>query len=369
MRNIIDTATDGIVTLDDKGNICSFNAGAQSLFGYVEADVLGQPFVKLFKSAARKTLTDYLNELNGISLASVFNDGREVTAKVKQGGAISLFVTIGKLDDAISSARFCAVIRDITSWKKTESELRQAKETAEKMNAQKSLFLANVSHELRTPLNAIMGFSEVMRSQRFGEIENERYLSYANDIHTSGGYLLNLINDLLDLAKIDAGKLELNFTSVNLHNVIDDAMNSLQNQAANQRVLMRKNIADGLPGVVADARSMKQILLNLLSNAVKFTEPGGQIIVSASLENDGRLRLAVKDTGRGMNKKELARALKPFRQVEGKKKEGDMPGTGLGLPLTKALAEANRAVFNISSTPKKGTLVEIVFPTTRVLAD
>ncbi len=153
----------------------------------------------------------------------MFNDGREVTAVVKQGGTVPLFLTLGKLQTPKSQAAFCAVVRDITQWKKTETELREAKEAAEATSRQKSEFLARISHELRTPLNAIMGFSEVMRLERFGEIGNDKYRGYVNDIHASGGHLLSLINDLLDLSKVEAGKLELNFTSVNLGEVADHA--------------------------------------------------------------------------------------------------------------------------------------------------
>jgi len=380
LRAILDTATDGIITLDKKGNICSFSAGAEALFGYDSAEVTGEAFSKLLTKDSCKIIDDYLQALSGSGLAAVFNDGREVVATVKQGGEISLFLTVGRLDTARSKAGvtvgtidegaavFCVVVRDITQWKKTEAELRKSKESAEKSNAQKSLFLANISHELRTPLNAIMGFSEVMRSQRFGEIENEKYLAYANDIHSSGGHLLALINDLLDLAKIESGKLELNFTSVNLLNVIDETMHSLQEQATSNRILLRKATAGKLPNVVADMRSMKQILLNLLSNSVKFTKPGGQVIVATKLEDNGELLLTIKDTGQGMDEEQLQRALQPFQQIENAQKS-DMAGTGLGLPLTKALVEANRASFTITSAPKKGTLVEIVFPTTRVLAE
>ena len=376
LRAILDTASDGIITLDGKGKICSFSAGAEALFGYHSAEVTGKVFAELLEGDSRKVVSDYLQALSGSGLAAVFNDGRDVEANVKQGGIISLFLTIGRLEtdpskagiDSEGSAAFCVVVRDITQWKKTEAELRQSKEVAEKSNAQKSLFLANISHELRTPLNAIMGFSEVMRSERFGEIENEKYLAYANDIHASGGHLLALINDLLDLAKVESGKLELNFTSVNLLNIIDETMHLLQDQATDNRILLRKSAAGNLPNVVADMRSMKQILLNLLSNSVKFSQPGGQIIVAAKLEENGELLMTIKDTGRGMNNDQLQRALKPFQQAE---RVGDdkSPGTGLGLPLTKALVEANRAKFTITSAPRKGTLVEIVFPTTRVLAD
>jgi len=367
LRAILDTAADGIITLDAQLRIHTFSAGAEAIFGYRIAEVAGKPFANLIASESRKVLRDYFAALQGPGLASLFNDGREMTAVVKQGGTVPLFLTLGKLQAHRSQAAFCAVVRDITQWKKTETELRQAKETAEATSRQKSEFLARISHELRTPLNAIMGFSEVMRLQRFGRIENEKYRGYVNDIHASGGHLLSLINDLLDLSKVEAGKLELNFTSVNLGEVTDHAVKMLQEQATSARVVLRKALPPELPNVVADLRSMRQIMLNLLSNAVKFTDPGGQVIVSAQVTPAGELKLRVKDTGIGMDEDQLRGALEPFRRVatEGR----DAQGTGLGLPLTKALAEANRTQFSISSEPRKGTLAEITFPTTRVLAE
>ena len=367
LRAILDTATDGIITLDAKSRIHTFSAGAEAIFGYRIAEVAGKPFADLVAAESKKVLRDYLAALQGPGLASVFNDGREITAVVKQGGTVPLFLTIGKLQALKSQAAFCAVVRDITQWKKTETELRQAKEVAEATSRQKSEFLARISHELRTPLNAIMGFSEVMRLQRFGKIENEKYRGYVNDIHASGGHLLSLINDLLDLSKVEAGKLELNFTSVNLGDVADHAMKLLQEPATQARVVLRKTMPADLPNVVADLRSMRQIMLNLLSNALKFTDPGGQVIISAQMSKSGELKLRVKDTGIGMDSEQLRDALEPFRRVvtEGR----DAPGTGLGLPLTRALAEANRTQFAITSEPRKGTLVEITFPTTRVLAE
>ncbi|MCB1380090.1 MAG: PAS domain S-box protein [Alphaproteobacteria bacterium] len=366
LRAILDTATDGIITLDAKGNIHTFSAGAEAIFGYRIAEVAGKPIADLFQPESRKVLRDYLAALQGPGLASVFNDGREVTAVVKQGGSVPLFLTIGKLQAPKSQAAFCAVVRDITQWKKTETELREAKEKAEATSRQKSEFLARISHELRTPLNAIMGFSEVMRLARFGEIENEKYRGYVNDIHASGSHLLSLINDLLDLSKVEAGKLELNFTSVNLGDVIDHGIKMLQEQATAARVVLRKAWGPELPNVVADLRSMRQIMMNLLSNAIKFTDPGGQVIISGQLTEAGELKLRVKDTGIGMTEDQLRDALEPFRRVS--TPDRDMPGTGLGLPLTRALAEANRTAFAITSEPRKGTLVEITFPTTRVLA-
>jgi len=367
LRAILDTATDGIITLDRDGKIHTFSAGAEAIFGYRIAEVADKPFGDLLAPESRKVLRDYLSALQGPGLASVFNDGREVTAIVKQGGSVPLFLTIGALQSLTSRAAFCAVVRDITQWKRTESELREAKEVAEAASRQKSEFLARISHELRTPLNAIMGFSEVMRLERFGEIKNDKYRGYVNDIHSSGGLLLSLINDLLDLSKVEAGQLELNFTAVNLSDTADNAIKMLQEAATGARVVIRKAMPSDLPNVVADQRSMRQIMLNILSNAIKFTDPGGQVIVSAQMNKSGELKLRVKDTGIGMDAEQLRDALEPFKRVitEGR----EVQGTGLGLPLTKALAEANRTKFDISSEPRKGTLIELTFPTTRVLAE
>ncbi len=367
LRAILDTAADGIITLDQDAKIHTFSAGAEAIFGYRIAEVAGKPLFELLAPESRKVVRDYLAALQGPGLAAVFNDGREVTARVNQGGTVALFITIGKLQATRSQAAFCAVVRDITQWKKTEAELREAKEKAEATSRQKSEFLASVSHELRTPLNAIMGFSEVMRLGRFGEIDNEKYRGYIQDIHASGAHLLSLINDLLDLSKVEAGKLELNFTAVSLGDVTDYVLRMLQEQATAARVVLRKSMPAELPNVVADLRSMRQALMNLVSNAIKFTDAGGQVVVSAQLLGNGELKLRVKDTGIGMDEDQLRGALEPFGRVVTEGRE--VQGTGLGLPLTKALVEANRARLVLTSEPRKGTLAEVTFPTTRVLAE
>jgi len=373
LRAILDTATDGIITLNRQGEILSFSAGAEALFGLSLKEVVGKPFRDLLDERSRRILDDYLDVLStGGEMAAIYNEGREVTAKVAGGGTIPLFLTIGRLGrrgdvERPNKAAFCVVVRDITQWKKTESELRRAKERAERSSAQKSRFLAAISHELRTPLNAILGFSDVMRQQRFGEIGNEKYLGYANDIHESGEHLLSLINDLLDLSKIEAGKFELTFEAVDLASIATDCLNLMEEQASRRQVLLRRSIPDGLPKVVADARSMKQVFLNLLSNAVKFTPPGGQVMLSLKMTGAGELVAAVSDTGPGMTEEERELALKPFQRLSGEGRE-ERPGTGLGLPLTRALVEANKARFELASTPGKGTTARIIFPTPRVLA-
>lgn len=367
LRAILDTAADGIITLDRETRIHTFSAGAEAIFGYPMAEVAGRPFADLLAPESRAVVRDYLAALQGPGLASVLNDGREVTAHVRQGGAVPLFLTIGRLQAPRSQAAFCAVVRDITQWKKTEAELREAKERAEATSRQKSEFLASVSHELRTPLNAIMGFSEVMRLGRFGDIGNEKYRGYVQDIHASGAHLLSLINDLLDLSKVEAGKLELNFTAVDLGEATDYAVRMLNEQAAAARVVLRKSLPPDLPAVVADLRAMRQVMINLVSNAIKFTNPGGQVMISAQLMASGELKLRIRDSGIGMDEEQLRGALEPFGRIatEGR----DAPGTGLGLPLTRALIEANRASLVLTSEPDKGTLAEITFPAPRVLAD
>jgi len=370
LMSILDTATDGIVFLADDGSITHISAGAEALFGVHAASVIDKPLAGLMDKPSAKVVRDYLAALGDSGLSMLFNGGREIMANVNDGGDVPIFITMSKINapmQGIPASTYCAVMRDITQWKKTEAELRESRDKAEHTSRQKSEFLARISHELRTPLNAILGFSDIMRNAQFGKLGSERYEGYANDIHTSGEYLLSLVNDLLDLSKVEAGKLELNFTSVDLGQSIDACIKLMQDEATGARVVLRKSVAPNLPQVVADIRSIKQVLLNLASNAIKFTDPGGQVIITAKAIETGELLLSVTDTGVGMNEEQLSTALEPFRRVEVAGRPA-VQGTGLGLPLTKALVEANRASFAISSEARKGTRIDITFPTTRVLA-
>lgn len=365
LRTIIDTATDGVVLIAPDGTIRNISRPAEALFGFDSAAVEGKPFATLFAIESQKSARDYLAGLADNGVASVLNDGREVIGREAEGRFIPLFMTIGRLPE---DSGYCAVVRDITQFKRAEEELTQARAQAERASSQKTEFLARVSHEIRTPLNAIIGFSELMMDEKFGPIGSDRYRDYLRDINRSGNHVLDLVNDLLDISKIEAGEQEMNYEAVSLNEALAEAVAMMQPQANRERVIIRSSLASRLPEVVADLRSVRQIALNLLSNAIRYTQAGGQVIVSTAYEPSGDVAMRVRDTGIGMTLAEIDQALKPFKQINALKR-GRNDGTGLGLPLTKAMVEANRARFSIASTPGEGTLVEIVFPSTRVLAE
>lgn len=367
LEAIVDLASDGVVTLDADGEIKDLNQAAQALVGYSADDLIGRPFRLIFAEDSRQRALDYLDDIAEQGHLSLFNEGREVECLTAQGGLVPVFMTVGRLTDDQPPA-FCAVLRDLSPFKQAETDLVAARRAAEEASAHKSDFLARVSHEIRTPLNAVIGFSEVMLEERFGPVGSERYRQYLRDIHTSGEHLMSLLNDLLDLSKIEAGKMELSFGEVDLNDVVKQCLAIMQPQANQGRIIVRTSLPLSVPKVVADIRSVRQIALNLMSNAIKFTDPGGQIIVSTLYEPSGEVSLRVRDTGRGMNAADVEIALEPFRQVPTTLNQV-ITGTGLGLPLTKALVEANRAQFGLDSTPGEGTLAKVTFPLQRVLAE
>ncbi len=360
---ILEIASDGVAVLDHDSRILMLNRSAEALFGYDSDDVEGERFIALLNEESRDRITSYLETLSGTGVQSLLNDGREITAETRQGGKIPLFVTIGRLGDSVQS-KYCVFMRDMTNVKRAERDLIEARRAAEIASARKSDFLARISHEIRTPLSAIIGFAEIMQEERFGPLGNKKYKDYLKDILTSGAFVIDLVNDLLDISKIEAGRAELDFQEVDVNGVLVDASSLLQEEARRARVILRMSLESHLPGLMADKRALHQIILNLMSNAIKFTPEGGQVIVSTTHSAEGDVIIRVKDTGIGMTDQELTTALEPFRQLSTSRKSG---GTGLGLPLTKALVEANRAAFSIKSARNAGTLVEITFPPTRVL--
>jgi PAS domain S-box-containing protein len=355
---MLDRASDGAVTLDLAGRILSLNEPAERLFGYQQNEIAGESVLMLLAPPSHPETTARLESLSfGGEIEAAFRP-LQVVGRDRNGASIPLALTLARIGPS-EAPQFCALVRDLSRERETERRLIAMREAAEAASAAKTDFLAQVSHEIRTPLHAILGFAEVMLEERFGPVGNERYKDYLKDIHASGSHVMSLADDLLDISKIEAGKLDLAFVSVDANSVIRECVSLMQPQAARERVIMRVSLHDRLPRVMVDERSLKQIMLNLMSNAVKFNEPGGQVIVSTAVDAAGQAVIRVRDTGVGMNESEVGLALTPFSQVG---KPGAKGGAGLGLPLTKALVEANKAEFSIKSRREQGTLIEIAFP-------
>jgi signal transduction histidine kinase len=243
---------------------------------------------------------------------------------------------------------------------------RMALLNAESANRAKTEFLANMSHELRTPLNAIIGFSDVIQHEIMGRFEdNPRYIDYARDIREAGTHLLGVINDILDIAKIEAGQLDLREDAFDPGHAIDACVSMLSNQAEEAGLRVVCEGLERAPSLWGDEKKFKQIAINLLSNAIKFTPEGGTITLTAGVEDEGGFELAVSDTGMGIAPGDLEKALAPFTQVDGSRSRNH-EGTGLGLPISRALAELHGGTLDIESVPGAGTTVIVRFPSERL---
>ncbi|WP_448041038.1 PAS domain S-box protein [Bradyrhizobium liaoningense] len=353
---ILDTTAEGIVMFDAEGNIHACNRSAEALFGYDGEALLEQNLSTLFAPESQQIVADYLESLKSQDIASLLDHGREVLGREKKGGVIPLAMIMGRTRP--DGPNFFAVFRDLSQSKKGESELTQARRLVDGAAGAKADMLARISHEIRTPLNAIIGFAEVMISERFGALGNERYGEYMKDIRASGERVIAIIDDLLELSRIETGKLDLNFANLNLNDLVEACVAVMQPQANRERIIIRTSLAHALPQVSADARAMRQITMNLISNSIRLASAGGQVIVSTALTDRGEIALRIRDTGHGLTEREVAAAMEPFRTPP----PGDAADSStLSLSLTKALVEANRARFNIKSAGHSGALIEVVF--------
>lgn len=355
---VLDALPDAVVVVDRRCAVVTVNRAAERLFGRTRAALRGEAVGRLVSALGRGTLEAAIATMIDAVVPSNAIHDLEAVGRSGDGEDVPLMIGFGRFGEGLG-ARVCLTLRDVGVWKRTEAALAAATRVAEQASAQKSDFLARITHEIRTPLNAIIGFAEVMLEERLGPIGTPRYRDYLRDIRSSGGHILSLVNDLLDLAKIEAGRAELDLEPVALNAVVRECVGLMQPEAGSERVIIRTSLAGTLPTILADRRSIKQIVLNILSNAVKFNVEGGQVILSTSCDETGAVVFRCRDTGIGMSPDEVAVAMEPFRRLGGARRGG----TGLGLPLTKALAEANGAGFALQSEPRRGTLVEIRFST------
>lgn len=329
-------------------------------------------FGKAAMAGQRIIATDLQNPKHGEDIAAMAHaiDAQTIWFEPIMGsngktvGSIALYFHDKQMPDTtalnfMNSASHVASIA--VERRRADKELRRAKETAELANRSKTKFLANMSHELRTPLNAIIGFSEIMENGMFGPLGSARYTEYASDIHDSGKHLLSVIDDILDIAKIEAGQMKLHLEEVNISNVIDWSVDMVRSRTNEKHQLVTRHLPNDIPLLKADLRAMRQVTLNILSNAMKFTPAHGQISITADMSENGDLFITVEDNGIGIPADKLEEVLQPFGQVDDaiSRQHG---GTGLGLPITKSLIESQGGHFHLESEPNKGTRAIIVWP-------
>lgn len=357
-RALFASIRDGILLFRPDRAILSANAAACRMFGYEEAELLGRHY-SLIMDMADPRLKLALRER-----ARTGHFEGELTMVRKDGSRFPVDIS-SSIFGAGSEPFACVVVRDISERVRVYAELVSAKEQAEAGSRAKSQFLAHMSHELRTPLNAIIGFSEMMAGRVHGPLGAPKYDEYAGHVLSSGRHLLSIINDILDLAKVEAGKYELVSSEIEIADFLCGLVQLYTDRVAAAGLVIALHAAPDLPNLVADARLLRQVLLNLLSNAVKFTPAGGSIAVSAALLAEGGLEIGIEDTGAGIAEEDLPRVLLPFGQA----KAGiarPYEGTGLGLPLAKAFLELHGGTLELASRLGQGTRVRVRLPAERL---
>ncbi|QQQ20134.1 PAS domain-containing protein [Brevundimonas vitis] len=380
LRDGIESVSDAFVLFDRQGRLILWNQAFKDAFGFDEGVVRrGAQKDELNRIAALSIKTEHAAAGSRAGAREVeLQDGRWLQLSERytsDGGTVvtAADITTIKMQEAERRRAADGLRQMIDQLEKSQEKLsllarkyEVAMTRAEAANQAKSEFLANMSHELRTPLNAINGFSEIMAAEMFGPLGDQRYKGYAADILRSGQHLLSLINDILDMAKIEAGKLTLHYETVSVQEICEDAIRLMRGKVDEAGLTLRLQTPD-LPTIEADHRGVKQVLLNLISNAVKFTPEGGSITVALSMAAGERIRVAVTDTGIGIAADDLARLARPFEQVEGQHSKTTQ-GTGLGLALTKALIELHGGELTMDSEPGRGTTVAFDLPMRRPAA-
>jgi len=359
-RQIFERSHDGIFLVDVPADrIVDANPAACTMLGYGRDEIASvppstvhpdeMPELKAFYDRVRK---HGQAQAAGLSCRRV--DGYKVPADIS-----------GAQIDWQGRTLMLAVVHDMREHKRLENALNEAKERAEQADRMKSQFLATMSHELRTPLNAIIGFSEIMSAESLGPLGNDHYREYAGDILGAGRHLHDIINDILDISKIEAGQMQVEPVDLDIHDSVQRTLRLVERRARTGNVFVQPQLPEHLPPIRADERHARQILLNLVTNAVKYAPPGSTVVVSAEMPDADTVRLAVSDSGPGMDEADVARALEPFQQVQTSAELADEGGTGLGLPLSKRLAQLNGGELAVASAAGEGTTVRVSFPVAR----
>jgi signal transduction histidine kinase len=358
LQNTLENIDEGLSVFDSQGRLIAWNSRFCQLLDLPPDLAVGAPLREiLLLQAVRGDFGDEEPETEAARRLQRFYQDVPITKeRMTPGGRILQIRRRAMPDGAVVS-----VYSDITHVKSSEQNLIQARSQAETANRSKSEFLANMSHELRTPLNAIIGFSEIISHELFGPISNQKYVEYMKDIHNSSLHLLSIINDVLDMSKIEAGKFELSRDVLNVEKLIADVVRMMHERAESRGIQLIAQLRDEEVDIWADERAMKQIFLNLLSNAIKFSKEGGTVHIRVVTDQPALAVVEFEDYGIGMDAEEQERALQPFGQAKPATTR-NYGGTGLGLPITKGLVEAHGGKLLIKSRPGCGTIVRVILP-------
>ena len=363
-RAVVNNSPTKIHIKDADGRYILVNKVAERLFGVTDEEARGKTTHEIFPDAIAASFVQHDRK--------VLESGQVVEQEEEwlQEDGIHTYLTVKFpiMDAAGRITAVGAIGTDITERKRAEEALRSSKEQAELASRAKSEFLANVSHELRTPLNAIIGFSEMISGQTYGPVGNPKYLEYVSDINQSGTHLLKIINDILDLSKIEAGEADLHEEATEVPMVVRSCLNLVKERAEAGGVSLELDLANGLAPLYVDERKLKQILINLLSNAIKFTPAGGEVTIRAWSRPDTGYVFQVSDTGIGIALEDIPTALNPFKQLDSDLNRR-FDGTGLGLPLTKSLVEMHSGSLDLQSEVDGGTIVTVRFPAERIVSE
>ncbi|MCC6734531.1 MAG: PAS-domain containing protein [Bauldia sp.] len=385
LRDAIETISEAFVLWDSENRLVMCNSKYQQLYGLPDAAVQrGTPYDEVMRAGRKPVVRAQIpgddgQEIGSQSFEALLEDGRWLQVNeraTKDGGFVSVGTDITQLkrheERLVEGQRLhmatIADLRQSRQWLEQQAQqvveladnLAVEKENALKASNVKSEFLANISHELRTPLNAIIGFSEIMQSGLLGPLGSEKYGEYCRDIYESGTYLLGVINDILDMSRIEAGRVPLAIETLAVDQIVEESIRVVSGQASRQHLNVKSEIEAGLR-IEGDRRSIKQILLNLLSNAVKFTPDGGCITVRARRVGDATMRISIKDTGIGIPKAAIGKLGTPFEQVQNQFTKSHK-GSGLGLAITRSLAELHGGSLRIRSREGTGTVVSVRLP-------
>ncbi len=364
-RVIWENAAGGIYQITPEGQFLSANPSVARILGYDSLEEMMREVRNVNRQiyVNQKDRAKYISEMN----SKGFVKNMEVQVVRKNGDIIWINENARVVKDEDGTIMYYeGSMEDITQRKRAEIELRKAKTESDLANRAKSEFLANMSHELRTPLNAIIGFSEIIKNEVFGPVGQRTYWEYANDIYDSGKNLLTIINEILDVSRIEAGERQLNESAVELSKVVKSCLELVKSKAEEGEINLTNNISKNAPKIIGEELAIKQIIMNILSNAVKYTPSKGRVAIGSELEKNGKLRISITDTGVGLTEEEIQKALSPFGQIETELSRTGS-GAGLGLTLVDSLTKLHGGNLEIFSQKGIGTTVTVVFPADRVL--